>query len=43
MSELTRDIAILALLVCMLLLALTVFGERLRKRSDAPARTLLSM
>ena len=40
MSALTRDIAILALSVCALLLALTVFGERLRARSDPPSRSV---
>ena len=36
MSDLTRDIAILALAACLVLLALTVFGERLRARSETP-------
>ena len=36
MSPMLRDIGLLALGVTLLLLALTVFGERLRKRRDQP-------
>lgn len=40
MNDLTRDIAILALSVCLVLLALTVFGTRLRGQSETPRKSV---
>ena len=36
MSPMLRDIGLLALVVCLYLLALTIFGERLRARRTTP-------